>query len=149
MTTTDENNKVKDCRKTVIYVDPEGYIQNAEITKKTVKELEHGEMDKINAIILHRTKSSSEPFDSFKTKKEGTHFVVAKNGTLYQSASLFEWTPHIGKIRSRCQEEKTWSNEEKKYRVLAGILNDCTSMNWRKNTPAGTLIIKIALALKL
>ncbi|EDP9826591.1 N-acetylmuramoyl-L-alanine amidase, partial [Salmonella enterica subsp. enterica] len=114
VTTTDENNKDKDCRKTVIYVDSEGYIQNAEITKKTVKELEHGEMDKINAIILHRTESSSEPFDSFKRKKEGTHFVVAKNGTLYQSASLFEWTPHIGKIRSRCQEEKTWSDEERK-----------------------------------
>ncbi|ECF1703822.1 hypothetical protein E1B77_23365 [Salmonella enterica subsp. enterica] len=107
-------------------------------------------MDKINAIILHRTESSSEPFDSFKRKKEGTHFVVAKNGTLYQSASLFEWTPHIGKIRSRCQEEKTWSDEErKKYRVSAGTLNDCTNMSWRKNTPFDILIIKIALASKL
>ncbi|EAN4948270.1 N-acetylmuramoyl-L-alanine amidase [Salmonella enterica] len=116
ITTSDEKNKDKDCRKTVIYVDSDGYIQNAEITKKTVKELEHGKMDKINAILLHRTKSSSEDgtFESFRSKKEGTHFVVAKNGCLYQTASLFEWTPHIGKIKSRCQEEKTWSAEERK-----------------------------------
>ncbi|EJX0634459.1 hypothetical protein ODD08_004574 [Salmonella enterica] len=37
VTTTDENNKDKDCRKTVIYVDSEGYIQNAEITKKLLR----------------------------------------------------------------------------------------------------------------
>lgn len=109
-----DEKKVKSCAVSVIYVDNNGYIQNAKFISHPVPGLGHGEMQKINAIILHRTESNTKEssFSSFESKHEGTHFLIDKNGDIYQTESLFEYTPHIGKIRSRCSDEKSCSKEE-------------------------------------
>ncbi|MCZ5362078.1 N-acetylmuramoyl-L-alanine amidase [Escherichia coli] len=64
-------------------------------------------MPKINAIILHRTDSSTinGTLASF-SKGIGAHFIVEKDGNIYRAASLFVYTSHVGKIKSRCKEEK-------------------------------------------
>ncbi|HFS3704214.1 TPA: N-acetylmuramoyl-L-alanine amidase, partial [Escherichia coli] len=112
---SEEKKEDEKCTVSVVFIDHEGYIRNAGIIKHTVPELEEGRMPKINAIILHRTDSSTinGTLASF-SKGIGTHFIVEKDGNIYQAASLFVYTSHVGKIKSRCKEEKTWSSEEKK-----------------------------------
>lgn len=108
----------------VIYVDHNGYIQNTKFISHSVPGLGHGDMPKINAIILHRTESNTKEssFSSFENKHVRTYFFVYKNGNIYQTESLFEYTSHIGKIRSRCSEEKTCSKEESKaIKKLVGM----------------------------
>lgn len=114
-TTNDVKSQDKQCDVSVIYVNSDGYIENAGFIKKSIIRLEVGNMPKLNAIVLHRTDSSTTEgtLNSFG-KGVGTHFLISKNGDIYQVASLFKFTSHVGKIRSRCEEENTWSEEEKK-----------------------------------
>ncbi|EPT5087451.1 peptidoglycan recognition protein family protein [Salmonella enterica subsp. enterica] len=115
VTTNDEKNKDRDCRKTVIYVDPEGYVCNANIKKNKIDALgKHGSMGVINAIVLHRTAYSDtakKAFNGFATGT-GSQFIIDKDGTIYQTASLFLYGDHIGLIRSKCYMEKTGTPEE-------------------------------------
>ncbi|HFY0776162.1 TPA: hypothetical protein ACIGX0_004395, partial [Escherichia coli] len=56
---SEEKKEDEKCTVSVVFIDHEGYIRNAGIIKHTVPELEEGRMPKINAIILHRTDSST------------------------------------------------------------------------------------------
>lgn len=108
-TTTDENNKDKDCRKTVIYVDSEGYLQNAKITRNTISELNKGRIEFINAVVLHRTALSGTAkiaFNGFKTGT-GSQFIIDNDGTIYQTESLSTYTWHVGYIKPRCEDENS------------------------------------------
>ncbi|WP_300906554.1 peptidoglycan recognition family protein [Helicobacter typhlonius] len=94
------------------YVDSEGYIQGAGFKLPTDSKgndvkinlanfIEHGEIGKIRAIILHRTMSKSAQssidwWQNHKAKGAGTHFMIDKDGTIYQCASLYKTTWHVG-----------------------------------------------------
>ncbi|HDC2125833.1 TPA: N-acetylmuramoyl-L-alanine amidase [Salmonella enterica] len=119
VTTSDEKSKDKDCRKTVIYVDKEGYIQNANIIKDTVEILDIGqEINVLNAIVLHRTDgySARGTITKYKTNNNqiGSHFVIDKNGDIYQTLGLSRVVQHVGPIRPRCVTEQTVTPEELK-----------------------------------
>ena len=80
------------------YVDSEGYIQGAGFKLPTDSKgndvkinlanfIEHGEIGKIRAIILHRTMSKSAQssidwWQNHKAKGAGTHFMIDKDGTI-------------------------------------------------------------------
>ncbi|QOQ95428.1 N-acetylmuramoyl-L-alanine amidase [Helicobacter cinaedi] len=94
------------------YVDSEGYIQGAGFKLPTDSKgndvkinlanfIEHGEIGKIRAIILHRTMSKSAQssidwWQNHKAKGAGTHFMIDKDGTIYQCATLYKTTWHVG-----------------------------------------------------
>jgi len=105
-------NKTKNSRS--IYVDDDGYLRDSSIVKSPVKELIQGRLKVVHAIILHRTGSSNVPgtLASFKTKKDGTQFLIGKDGTIYQTASIMDETPHVGPIKSKCDTNKTCLPEE-------------------------------------
>jgi N-acetyl-anhydromuramyl-L-alanine amidase AmpD len=94
-------------------VDAKGYIEGAGLVHNPVVALERGELDGPHAIVLHRTVSStaSSTIAAFE-RGVGTHFVIDKDGTIYQTASLNKKTAHVGPIRSRCFEENTCSPAE-------------------------------------
>lgn len=96
-------------------VDKDGYFTDPAITRKPIPALEKGDLPQINAIVLHRTESATaqSALNSFKTGT-GAHFLIDKDGTIYQTASLNEKTYHVGKIKSRCMEEGTCTPEESK-----------------------------------
>jgi N-acetyl-anhydromuramyl-L-alanine amidase AmpD len=96
------------------YVDPQGYVQNAKFLHKPIPALEKGPLTGPKAIVLHRTDSYNleSPLQSFK-KGVGTHFIVDKDGTVTQTASLLKQTSHVGKIKSRCYESGTCPADEK------------------------------------
>ena len=75
----------------------DGMISNQRITNNRILKLEKTQMRDVEGIILHRTVSStaSSTINSFKNRGVGTHFLVAKNGTILQTASLDNRTSHL------------------------------------------------------
>ncbi|MBE8598055.1 peptidoglycan recognition protein family protein [Xenorhabdus sp. BG5] len=113
------NDFVKYVLSKITYVNDDGFFKNSDIIQDRVSELEHGEMSTVNAIVLHRTggSSMSTAISSFKSTGVGTHFIIDKDGTIKQTASLKQYTYHIGKIKSKCMEENNCnSSEEKKIK---------------------------------
>ena len=94
--------------------DAGGYLTEPGIVRKSIPALEHGTLGGIDAIVLHRTEGATaqSAFNAFESGT-GTHFLIDKDGTIYQTASLDQKTHHVGKIKSRCMEEGTCSAEEK------------------------------------
>jgi len=79
-----------------------GFINSKTIEKNRVEELERTSFrEDIKGIVLHRTVSSSaeSTLNSFKSNKIGTHFLIGKDGTIYQTASLEKYTPHVGNTK--------------------------------------------------
>lgn len=73
-----------------------------------VEKLERGKFKStINGIVLHRTASSTavSTLRAFNNGRKGvnygTHFVIDKDGTIMQTASLLHFTLHVGKIRKK------------------------------------------------
>lgn len=77
--------------------------------------LEHGDLKQVNAIVMHRTAGSTADgaLNAFKSGT-GTHFLIAKDGTIMQTASLKQHTWHVGKIRSRCIAEGNCEEQDRK-----------------------------------
>ncbi|WP_261640548.1 N-acetylmuramoyl-L-alanine amidase [Erwinia mallotivora] len=69
----------------------------------------------MNGIVVHQTGGSTaeSSFNSYKhAGANGTHFLIDKDGTIYQTASVFKVTNHVGNIRSRCYMEKSCTPSE-------------------------------------
>lgn len=81
-----------------------------------IPELKKGAMHKIVAIIMHRTASSNlnSTLSSFKKSGIGTHFIIDKNGEIIQCLNLSFFSYHIGKIKSKAEDSKSWTREEQK-----------------------------------
>ncbi|RDY69427.1 hypothetical protein DX912_01285 [Lysobacter soli] len=96
-----------------IYIAANGYVQNAGFTQNPIPALETGNITGPLAIVLHRTVSTSaaSTLSAFR-RGIGTHFLIDKDGTTYQCASLLKKTAHVGPIRARCHIEGTCSPNE-------------------------------------
>ena len=80
-------------------------VNYADKTKQLKEKLEQGNLTKeqVKAIVLHRTDSATalQTINSFLGNGLGTHFLIDKDGTIYQCASLHKWTHHIGDIKAK------------------------------------------------
>ena len=74
----------------MLHVDSQGYILNERVKRTPRPLIEHGVLRRIN----------------------GAHFLIDKDGTIYQVASLHRQTWHVGKLRSRCVAEHRCSATE-------------------------------------
>ena len=75
-----------------------GMVNNPMVIQKQIKKLEKTKSsEKKSAIILHRTVSTTlgSAMGSFESSGVGTHFIIGKNGAIYQTASLDKKTLHI------------------------------------------------------
>ncbi|MWV68454.1 hypothetical protein DCO58_12575 [Helicobacter saguini] len=113
----------------------DGYIQGVNIIKKPKPKLveKTGNFKhKPLAIVLHRTDShnAQSTLNTWDTSPFGTHFLIDKDGSIYQCASLDKWTQHVGDIRSRVEIEKTWNEKEKI--VIEKIWKETSSFKDRK-----------------
>lgn len=89
-------------------VDAKGVITHPRIHVAIYPGIERGEMPVVRGIIVHQTDSSTaqSSFNSYgNPKANGAHFLIDKDGTVYQTASVFKKTNHVGKLRSRCLAE--------------------------------------------
>lgn len=64
-------------------------------------------MTHVRGIIVHQTggATAQSAFNSYKNGANGAHFLIDKDGTIYQTAPLKYQTWHVGKIKARCLSE--------------------------------------------
>lgn len=93
-----------------MYIDEDGYVFDDRIERKIFKSIEQEPLDKINGIVVHQTDSptAQSTFNSYSNKSaNGAHFLIDKDGEIYQTASIFKVTWHVGLMQSRCYLKKT------------------------------------------
>ena len=91
----------------------DGYLRDPGIIQRPISALERGPLTGPHAIVLHRTVSTTAESSLVSFERGvGTHFVIDKDGTVYQTASLDQKTSHVGPIRSRCLAEGTCQADE-------------------------------------
>ncbi|MGH7454700.1 MAG: peptidoglycan recognition protein family protein [bacterium] len=100
----------------------DGVLVDAHVEKKTFSGIEKGPLKPINAIIVHQTDTTNakQAFNSYENGLNGTHYVIDKDGKIYQTARITQMTYHVGKIKSRCYATLTCApNETKKINSLS------------------------------
>lgn len=88
-------------------IDKEGMLVHVHVQHRRYTQIEQGALEAARAIVIHQTDASDEQstFNAYARGGHGAHFLIAKNGTLYQTASLFKRCFHVGaRIKSRCLE---------------------------------------------
>lgn len=111
----------------MLFVNKNGLVDAERIIIKRFTTIERGKLDKVNGIIVHQTSSptASSTFNSYQNSNAtGAHFLIDKDGTIYQTASLYKVAWHIGQMKSKCYLEKkcepadlkTISNLEKSWK---------------------------------
>lgn len=88
-----------------------GLVKNypTKIETKIISNIEHGTLSKVNAIVIHRTAggTAESTLNTWKTKKAGAHFLIDKNGKIYQTARLDRKCWHMGYVLSKCRLESS------------------------------------------
>lgn len=88
----------------------EGLLVHPIIIKKLCSPISHGaRTDSVKAAVLHQTSASTltSTLNSYQNPKGtlmGSHFVIDKDGKIYQTARIGEICWHVGAIRSRCYD---------------------------------------------
>lgn len=93
-----------------LFIDRGGIVDAERIKIKIFPLIERGKLSAVNGIVVHQTGGSNSDgtFDSYSKKSvsgeppNGAHFLIDKDGTIYQTASLFRVTNHVGFLQSRC-----------------------------------------------
>ena len=100
----------------MLKMDTKGWIDNKKVKKEQRTAIEHSSIASINAIVLHRTGSqtATSVLNAWKSKKEGTHFLISENGDIYQTASLKKQCWHVGKLYSKCRTTTSCSADDAK-----------------------------------
>ena len=115
----------------MLTIDQNGWISDPKITKQHCQTIEHAAISSINAIVLHRTGSSTAQsvLNAWQNKKEGTHFLISENGSIYQAASLHKQCWHVGKLYSKCRTTSSCGKEDAK--IIEDTLHK-RNINWGK-----------------
>jgi len=89
--------------------DSQGMVErDSRIHPRRFMTIERTDMRVISGIIVHQTGAPSETstFNSYKqANANGAHFLILKDGTIYQTASVFKRTNHVGPLKARCLAE--------------------------------------------
>lgn len=93
----------------------DGFLTDPDITRSHIPGLERGAMTSVNGIVMHRTMGSTAAGTlghwRGQDNPHGTHFLIDRDGTIHQTASLNNDTSHVGRIRSRAEVEGTLTDE--------------------------------------
>jgi RHS repeat-associated protein len=85
----------------------DGEMQSDDVVQNRITALERKSLKSVQGVVLHRTASSNTEgtLHSFQIGRDGvnygTHFLVGKDGTIYQTANLDKYTLHVGKTRNK------------------------------------------------
>jgi N-acetylmuramoyl-L-alanine amidase len=97
---------------TSLQIDKDGMVSDPKVVPVRSTNIERGSMPVVHGIIVHQTGggSAQSTLDSYKkVDANGAHFLIGKDGTIYQTASLNEKTWHVGKLKARCLAELSCS----------------------------------------
>jgi len=89
----------------MLTIDSSGHVIDSRVTVKIFPHIERNSMTSINGIVVHQTNAptAQSTFNSYmQAKANGAHFLIDKDGKIYQTASVNKRTNHVGLLRSRC-----------------------------------------------
>lgn len=112
-----------------------GRIIDPKVEIRIYPTLEHGDLSKVASIVLHRTDSSNAEgtLSAYANgKKSGAHFLIGKDGHIYQTANLKKYCHHVGILLPRCQIEASCDPNELKT-ITALIHEKGLSFSTRAN----------------
>lgn len=100
----------------MLVIDDKGHVTDARVKLELRPLLERGPMDVVHGIIVHQTDASTakSSLDAYKVRPIGAHFLIDKDGTIYQTASVKQRVNHVGKLRARCVAEHSCRPAEEK-----------------------------------
>jgi N-acetyl-anhydromuramyl-L-alanine amidase AmpD len=123
----------------MLFISKQGYVDADRINIKIFHTIERRPMDKVNGIVVHQTGGSTaqSTFNSYQSVgANGAHFLIDKDGTIYQTASLRKTTDHVGKLKSKCLVKKTCSPIEfKKVFSMRNKYMELSRFESRKKFP--------------
>lgn len=99
----------------MLHVDRRGYVLDSRIQRTPRPLIERGLLQRITGIIVHQTggASGASSLSSYMMQNAtGAHFLIDKDGAIYQTASLLRQTWHVGRLRARCVAEYRCSRAE-------------------------------------
>jgi N-acetyl-anhydromuramyl-L-alanine amidase AmpD len=84
-----------------------GELQDEKVEQKIYTGLHKGKIAKVNAIVVHQTGAATaqHTFNSYESSSHGAHFLIDKEGKIYQTALTTKITHHVGRLRSRCIDQ--------------------------------------------
>ncbi len=86
-------------------IDSNGMIVDPRVIPRRSPGIEHGTLPRALAIVVHQTDSATADatLNGYQSGGNGAHFLIDKNGQIYQTASLHARCYHVGKlIKSKC-----------------------------------------------
>lgn len=95
-------------------VNNDGWITHSKVRQEHRPAIEHSPIAQVSAVVLHRTATANAQsvLNAWNTRKSGTHFLIAEDGSIYQSASLKKQCWHVGQLYSRCRKTSSCSQED-------------------------------------
>ncbi len=100
----------------MLYITDDGHVDaGTRVKMNIIPNIENGRLGKVNGIVVHQTGGATKDgaFASYRAPKaNGAHFLIDKDGQIYQTASLARITHHVGMMRSRCVETHQCSAAE-------------------------------------
>lgn len=101
-----------------------GKLVDPAIEVKLYASIEHGSLDAVHAIVLHRTDSSTatSTLEAYAGGKQtGAHFLIDKAGKICQTARVDQVCWHVGVLQARCQVEHGCDPQELK--TIASLMH--------------------------
>src|SRR5690625_2002687 len=88
-----------------------GILHDPRVQKQLYPNIEKGPLVRVNSLVIHQTgaPTAQHTFNSYQTGGHGAHFLIDKNGVIYQTARLDKRTHHVGTFKSKCYETKVCS----------------------------------------
>lgn len=96
----------------MLLIDKSGRVISSRVTVRIFPNIERGAMTSINGIVVHQTDASQaqSTFSSYVlSKPNGAHFLIDKDGAIFQTASVYKIANHVGRIKARCVIENRCS----------------------------------------
>lgn len=117
-------------------IDKDGMVRSPLVEARRFASLERGDMPVVNGIVVHQTGGSTarSTFNSYRNSTIGAHFLIDKDGKVYQTASLYKRANHVGLLRSRCLERHACAPAELK-RLQSATLRKRSTMEYAKAFP--------------
>lgn len=123
----------------MLFISKQGHVDAERVEVKIFSTIERSAMAKVNGIVVHQTDGTTadSTFNSYAgSGANGAHFLIDKTGVIYQTASVYKRTNHVGLLKSRClMERKCRPSEFKRMSDMAGKYAKLSRVEYGKVFP--------------
>lgn len=100
----------------MLTIDQYGRVHSNQIKLAIYSAIQKKPLTSICGIIVHQTDgpTAQAAFNSYKSGRNGAHFLIDKDGAIYQTASVKYQTWHVGPLQPRCLVKLTCSAADTK-----------------------------------